>query len=62
MDSKRDEISVSKLKRMMIRMAKEIKEDIQKQSMKSKRISINHCKPLKMSQNLLNELKDDTNI
>jgi hypothetical protein len=41
MDSKGDETSISKLRRMIIRMIKEIKENMQKKSMRFNRIWIN---------------------
>jgi Mor family transcriptional regulator len=40
-DSEVDEISSIELKRLMIRMVTEVKEDVNYASMKSKRISIN---------------------
>jgi hypothetical protein len=58
-DSEGNESSVSEVQRMMIRMFKKLKEDIEKNSMNPKRIQTN--KIIMMTQEQLNKLKEDLN-
>jgi hypothetical protein len=56
-DSEGDENSISEFKRMMIRMFKKLKEDIQNNSTNPKKIQI---QKLWKTQKQLNELKENT--